>query len=133
VVFSIHLNEKNLEMKLPPKITIADHFKDLEDKRVERTKKHKLIDIVTIAICAVICGADSWVLIEAYGKIKQEWLKQFLELPNGIPSHDTFGRVFAIIEPQQFQNSFLNWIKSLNKITSGEVIAIRKILQFCVI
>jgi predicted transposase YbfD/YdcC len=115
---------QNLEMKLPPKITIADHFKDLEDKRVERTKKHKLIDIVTIAICAVICGADSWVLMEAYGKIKQEWLKQFLELPNGIPSHDTFARVFAIIEPQQFQNSFLNWIKSINKITSGEVIAI---------
>lgn len=115
---------QNLEMKLPPKITIADHFKDLEDKRVERTKKHKLIDIVTIAICAVICGADSWVLMEAYGKIKQEWLKKFLELPNGIPSHDTFARVFAIIEPQQFQNSFLNWIKSLNKITEGEVIAI---------
>jgi predicted transposase YbfD/YdcC len=124
VVFSIHLNETNMEMKLPPKITITDHFKDLEDKRVERTKKHKLIDIVTIAICAVICGADSWVLIEAYGKIKQEWLKKFLELPNGIPSHDTFARVFAIIEPQQFQNSFLNWIKSINKITEGEVIAI---------
>jgi DDE_Tnp_1-associated len=83
------------EMKLPPKITIAEHFKDLEDKRVERTKKHKLIDIVTIAICAVICGADSWILIETYGKIKQEWLKQFLELANGIPSHDTFARVFA--------------------------------------
>lgn len=115
---------QNLEMKLPPKITIADHFKDLEDKRVERTKKHKLIDIVTIAICAVICGADSWVLMEAYGKTKQEWLKKFLELPNGIPSHDTFARVFAIIEPQQFQNSFWNWIKSINKITEGEVIAI---------
>lgn len=115
---------QNLEMKLPPKITIADYFKDLEDKRVERTKKHKLIDIVTIAICAVICGADSWVLMETYGKIKQEWLKQFLELPNGIPSHDTFARVFAIIDPQQFQKSFLNWIKSINKITEGEVIAI---------
>jgi hypothetical protein len=87
---------QNLEIKLPLKITIADYFKDLKDKRVERTKKHKLIDIVTIAICAVICGADSWVLIEAYGKIKQEWLKQFLELTNGIPSHDTFARVFAI-------------------------------------
>jgi hypothetical protein len=111
---------QNLEMKLPPKITIADYFKDLEDKRVERTKKHKLIDIVTI----VICGADSWVLMEAYGKIKQEWLKKFLELLNVIPSHDTFARVFAIIEPQQFQNNFLNWIKSINKITEGEVIAI---------
>ena len=65
-------------MKLPPKITIVDHFKDLEDKRVERTKRHKLIDIVTIAICAVICGVDSWVLMEAYGKKKEKWLKQFL-------------------------------------------------------
>jgi predicted transposase YbfD/YdcC len=111
-------------MKLPPKITIADHFKDLVDERVERTKKHKLIDIVTIGICAVICGVDSWVLMEAYGKMKQEWLKQFLELPNGIPSHDTFARVFARIDPLQFQNSFLSWIKSINKITEGEVIAI---------
>jgi predicted transposase YbfD/YdcC len=111
-------------MKLPPKITILDHFKDLEDKRVERTKRHKLIDIVTIAICAVICGADSWVLMETYGKKKEKWLKQFLELPNGIPSHDTFARVFARIDPQQLQNSFLSWIKSINKITDGEVIAI---------
>ncbi|QJB44752.1 ISAs1-like element ISAsp2 family transposase [Dolichospermum flos-aquae] len=111
-------------MKLPPKITIVDHFKDLEDKRVERTKRHKLIDIVTIAICAVICGVDSWVLMEAYGKKKEKWLKQFLELPNGIPSHDTFARVFARIDPQQFQNCFLSWIKSINKITEGEVIAI---------
>jgi predicted transposase YbfD/YdcC len=111
-------------MKLPPKITIVDHFKDLEDKRVERTKRHKLIDIVTIAICAVICGADSWVLMETYGKKKEKWLKQFLELSNGIPSHDTFARVFARIDPQQLQNSFLSWIKSINKITEGEVIAI---------
>jgi predicted transposase YbfD/YdcC len=111
-------------MKLPPKITIVDHFKDLEDKRVERTKRHELIDIVTIAICAVICGADSWVLMETYGKKKEEWLKQFLELPNGIPSHDTFARVFARIDPQQLQNSFLSWIKSINKITAGEVIAV---------
>ena len=111
-------------MKLPPKITIVDHFKDLEDKRVERTKRHKLIDIVTIAICAVICGVDSWVLMEAYGKKKEKWLKQFLELPNGIPSHDTFARVFARIDPQQFHNCFLSWIKSINKITEGEVIAI---------
>lgn len=111
-------------MKLPPKITIADHFKDLEDQRVERTKRHKLIDIVTIGICAVICGADSWVLMETYGKKKEKWLKKFLELPNGIPSHDTFARVFARINPQEFQNSFLSWIKSINKITEGEVIAI---------
>lgn len=111
-------------VKLPPKITIADYFSDLEDPRVERTKQHKLIDIITIAICAVICGADNWVSIETYGQAKHQWLQQFLELPNGIPSHDTFARLFARIDPQQFQSCFLSWVKSVNKITEGEVIAI---------
>ena len=111
-------------MKLKPKTTIADHFSNIDDPRVERTKQHKLIDIITIAICAVICGADSWVAIETYGRAKYEWLQQFLELSNGIPSHDTFARVFARIEPQQFQECFLSWIKSISKITEGEVIAI---------
>jgi hypothetical protein len=68
-----------------------------------RTKQHELIDIITIAICAVICGADTWVDIENYGDAKIEWLKQFLELPNGIPSHDTFARVFARINPEQLR------------------------------
>lgn len=89
-------------MKLKPKRTIADHFVDIEDPRIERTKRHKLIDIITIAICAVICGADSWVAIETYGEAKQTWLKKFLELPNGIPSHDTFARLFARLDPQKF-------------------------------
>ena len=105
-------------MKLKPKTTIGDHFSNIGDPRVERTKQHKLIDIITIAICAVICGADSWVAIETYGRAKQQWLQQFLELPNGIPSHDTFARVFARLDPQQFQECFLSWIKSVSKITS---------------
>ncbi|MFH7028219.1 MAG: ISAs1 family transposase [Heteroscytonema crispum UTEX LB 1556] len=111
-------------MRLKPKRTIADHFAEIEDPRIERTKQHKLIDIITIGICAVICGADTWVAIETYGQAKQEWLKQFLELPNGIPSHDTFARVFARIDPQQFQECFLSWVKSVAQITDGEVIAI---------
>lgn len=111
-------------MKLKPKVTISDHFSSLEDPRIERTKQHQLIDIITIAICAVICGADGWVSIETYGLAKQQWLKQFLELPNGIPSHDTFARVFAMINPQSFQECFLGWIQSIKKITQGEVIAI---------
>ena len=111
-------------MIIKPKITISDHFTNLPDPRVERTKQHLLIDIITIAICAVICGADSWVSMETYGQAKQQWLQQFLELPNGIPSHDTFARVFARIDPQQFQECFLHWIKSISKITDGEVIAI---------
>ncbi len=110
-------------MKLKPKITIADYFGEIEDPRVERTRQHKLIDIITIAICAVICGAEGWTDIETYGLAKYEWLKQFL-LPNGIPSHDTFSRIFARLNPQQFQQCFLNWIRAINKMTSGEVIAI---------
>lgn len=111
-------------MKLKPKISIADHFAQMPDPRVERTRRHKLIDIITIAICAVICGADTWVDIESYGQAKVEWLKRFLELPNGIPSHDTFARVFAQLNPQQFQNCFVNWMKSISNILKGEVVAI---------
>ncbi|NJO65718.1 MAG: ISAs1 family transposase [Richelia sp. RM2_1_2] len=111
-------------MKLKPKQTISDYFVDLEDPRIERTKRHKLIDVITIAICAVICGADSWVAIETYGQAKEEWLKHFLELPNGIPSHDTFARIFALINPEKFQDCFLSWIKSVAILTDGEVIAI---------
>ncbi|MBD2365392.1 ISAs1 family transposase [Anabaena minutissima FACHB-250] len=111
-------------MKIKPKITIADHFLGIEDPRIDRTKRHNLIDIMTIAICAVICGADGWVAVETYGCAKYEWLKTFLELPNGIPSHDTFARVFAQINPQQFESCFINWMKSIHQITNGEVVAI---------
>ncbi len=87
-------------MKLKPRITIADHFSGLEDPRIDRSKQHKLIDIITVAICAVNWVAEGWTDIETYGATKYEWLKQFLELPNGIPSHDTFARVFARLNPQ---------------------------------
>lgn len=96
----------------------------MSDPRIERTKRHKLIDIITIALCAVICGADNWVALETYGCAKYEWLKTFLELPNGIPSHDTFSRVLAQLNPQEFQECFLSWMKSIHKITEGEVVAI---------
>lgn len=113
-----------LSMKLKPKITIADHFAVIQDPRIDRSKRHKLIDIMTIAICAVISGADGWVGIETYGCAKYSFLKTFLELPNGIPSHDTFARVFAQINPQQFQSCFIDWVKSIQKLTNGEVVAI---------
>lgn len=111
-------------MKLQPSTTISKYFAELKDPRIERSKLHKLIDIVTITICAVISGADSWVDIELYGKTKWKWLKKFLELANGIPSHDTFARVFARLDPQQLQQCFLRWIKSISKLFSGEIIAI---------
>jgi predicted transposase YbfD/YdcC len=90
-----------------------EHFANLKYPRIERSKEHLLKDIIAIAILAVLSGADGWVAIEAYGNAKYEWLKSFLELPNGIPSHDTFSRVFARIEPQQFQESFLSWVNAI--------------------
>lgn len=111
-------------MKLRPKITLIDHFSKLTDPRIDRTKEHLLIDIVTVAICAMICGADNWVAMETYGKSKKEWLKQFLELPNGIPSHDTFARVFARIDPNEFEQCFRNWVKEIAQLLPTEVISI---------
>ena len=111
-------------MKLNPKGKLSDHFSEIEDPRIERSKRHKLIDILTIAILAVICGADSWVGMESFGQAKHFWLKRILELPNGIPSHDTFARVFARLNPEQFQACFLNWVRSLVRLSDGEVIAI---------
>jgi predicted transposase YbfD/YdcC len=110
-------------MKLKPKHSIAEHFDDIEDIRIDRGKKHKLIDIITISICAVVCGADGWIDIEMYGIARKKWLDKFLELPNGIPSHDTFARVFSQINPDEFNKSFLSWIKGVSKITAGEIIA----------
>jgi predicted transposase YbfD/YdcC len=111
-------------MKLKSKQGIAEHFGSVDDPRIERSKEHLLIDILTIAILAVICGADGWVAIETYGKAKQSWLKTFLALPNGIPSHDTFARVFALLDPEQLQTAFLSWVRSVSQQTTGEVIAI---------
>lgn len=111
-------------MKLRPKITLIDHFEKLSDPRVDRTKDHKLIDILVIALCAMICGTDNFVAMETYGKSKYEWLKQFLELKNGIPSHDTFARVFARIDPNEFEQCFRDWISSITELMPGEVINI---------
>lgn len=104
--------------------SIAKHFGKVNDPRIERTKRHKLLDILLIAICGVICGADSWVDIELFGKSKLEWLRTFLPLPNGIPSHDTFGRVFANLNPEEFEKSFLEWVQAISELTQGQVIAI---------
>ena len=96
-----------------PSLAIRTHFADLTDPRIERTRLHNLLDIVVIAICAVICGAEGWVDIAQYGLAKHDWLKQFLELPHGIPSHDTFRRVFCLLDPAAFQVCFQHWIDAL--------------------
>lgn len=111
-------------MKLKPKITLLDHFTNLTDPRIDRTKDHKLIDIVAIAICGMLCGADNWVAMEQYGHAKEEWLKQFLELPNGIPSHDTIARVFARIDPKEFEQCFRDWVETISELIPGEIISI---------
>src|SRR5947209_18137784 len=93
-----------MEQHLP--LDLETYFAAVDDPRVERTKRHKLLDIIIIAICGMICGAQGWGEIEEFGKEKEAWLKTILELPNGIPSHDTFGRVFARLDPVQFEECF---------------------------
>jgi predicted transposase YbfD/YdcC len=94
-------------------VSIARYFADLPDPRVDRTKKHHLGDILVIALCAVVCGADSWEEVEAFGEAKEGWLKRFLALPNGIPSHDTFYRVFARLDPQAFGECVAGWMGAM--------------------
>lgn len=96
-------------------------FHEVEDPRVERTKLHRLPDILVITLCAVICGADSWTEIELFGKAKFDWLRTFLELPNGIPSHDTFGRVFSRLNPEQLERCFLSWMQALAQASGGRL------------
>lgn len=99
-------------------------FGNLPDPRVVGRCDHKLLDIIIIAICAVITGAESWVEVETFGQLKHGWLKTFLELPNGIPTHDTFGRVFAALEAEAFQTSFARWVEGVFAATRGQVIPI---------
>jgi len=104
--------------------TLKEQFGTLNDPRAQHSIEHLLIDLMLITICAVICGAQSWVEIENYGIAKQEWLQTFLELPNGIPSHDTFARIFARLRPEELQQCFLNWVQAVFEITEGQLIAL---------
>ena len=104
--------------------TLVEHFRNVTDPRIDRTKRHKLIDILVISICATICGAEGWEEFELFGQSKLDWFKSFLELPNGIPSDDTFRRVIGRIDPRQFQQCFLDWVRSVYELTQGQVVAI---------
>jgi predicted transposase YbfD/YdcC len=103
---------------------IEQHFGDLTDPRIDRTKLHDLMNILVIALCAVIAGADNWEDVEEFGKARLEWFESYLDLPNGIPSHDTFTRVFARLDPEQFQACFLRWMSAVSEVIGGQVIAI---------
>ena len=106
-----------------PVTAIMDHFSELEDPR-RGNRRHLLQDILVIAICAAICGADTWTDVELFGKAKEKWFKEFLELPHGIPSHDTFGRVFALLDPEQFQQCFREWIGAVTERMQDQVVAL---------
>ena len=111
-------------MASKPHQTIKKHFKSLPDPRTGNATEHLFLDILVITICAVICGADCWTEVQLWGEANKEWLRTFLELPSGIPSHDTFGRVFARLDPQQFRKCFLSWIRAISKLTQRQVVAI---------
>ena len=111
-------------MKPPASASIIEHFSSIPDPRLNRRKLHKLGDIFFITLCAAICGANDWVAIEAFGKAKKSWFDELLDLENGIPSHDTFGNVFAAINTQKFSECFSHWVADLTELSGENIIAI---------
>jgi predicted transposase YbfD/YdcC len=111
-------------MQNHPKLSLIEHFKDLPDPRVNRTKDHDLIDLLVIAICTLLCAGESFNDMEDFGHAKHDWFKTFLTLRNGIPSHDTFNRLFAALDPKQFLDCFLRWTQSLRQAVPQEIVAL---------
>ncbi len=107
-----------------PKLSLLEHFQTLSDPRVNRTKAHDLIDILIIAICTLLCGGEGFNDMEDFGHAKHDWFKTFLRLRSGIPSHDTFNRVFAALDPHQFLDCFLSWTQSLRQAVAQEIVAL---------
>ena len=111
-------------MTTQPPSNIHEYFGSLNDPRDGQNVQHKLIDILTIAICGILCGADNWVDIEMFGEAKAEWLSSFLELKHGIPSHDTFGRVFRALNAEEFQRCFADWTTAICEISDGSIVSV---------
>ncbi len=111
-------------MEKRPRLDLIIMIREIEDPRIDRTRWHNLVDILGIAICALWCGADSFEDMALFGECKKGWLGTFLELPNGIPSHDTFGRLFAALDPKKFLEAFMPWTQSLRETLSAEVVSI---------
>ena len=108
----------------PVNASIVDHFQTLEDPRIARTKKHHLLDILVIALCTLLTGGDGFQDMALFGKSKHAWLQTFLALPYGIPSHDTFGRVFARLNPRRFQECLLSWTQAVAQLTHGALVSL---------
>jgi hypothetical protein len=105
--------------------SIETHFQDVQDPRRQTlNQRHKFLDLLVIAVCGAMCGANDWVAVATFGRAKEAWLQTFLELPNGIPSHDTFTDVFSKLLPEQFQQGFISWVSSLATLFPGEVVSI---------
>lgn len=104
--------------------SIVAYFSILKDPRIERHKKHNLVDILVLAICGVLSGAEGWEAIEEYGQTKLEWLRKFIPLENGIPAHDTIARVLSRISAKGLQECFTNWVNAVHRVSEGEVVAI---------
>ena len=104
--------------------SMVECFKEVEDPRSDHTKQHLLLDIICLAVLAVIAGAEGWEDIEQFGKDKRDWLKKYLKLPNGVPSHDTISRVFRALKPEAFQDAFRNWITSLHEQAGFTLVAV---------
>jgi predicted transposase YbfD/YdcC len=109
---------------MPLDHSLMTHFAPLEDPRCALKRRHQLFDMIVIAIAGTLCGADGWVQLAEFGRAKQAWLSRFLELPNGIPAHDTFGRVFSLLQPEAFEACFRAWVEAIRTVIPGEVIAI---------
>ena len=107
-----------------PALSIIDAFAELPDPRMDRTKRHSLSDILVLTLCGALCGVDNWVELEHFCGAKLKWFRTFLDLPNGIPSHDTFGRVFSLLDPDEFRHCFIRWVESLQLVKAGDVVAI---------
>lgn len=107
-----------------PEVSLKTCFEDMPDPRVRGRCTYQLVDVIIMAICGVLCGADSWVGIEMVGREKEAWFRQFLDLEQGIPSHDTFGDIFAMLDAEAFQKRFLRWVEQVFQITKGQVVAI---------
>ena len=107
----------------PASPSIFDHFAGIPDPRINRTRRHELVDILVIAICTLLCGGEGFNDLEDFGKAKEDWFRTFLRLPNGIPTHDPFNRIFSSLAPDRFLDSLLSWTQSLRQAVGEEIVA----------